>query len=245
MSRKRPSGPNTSSAVMQQRAEANDSLDDFPTPPWATRAVCRYIAERLSIDRLGELTAREPCANRGHMLRPLQEYFAEVDGSDVHDYGLGLPIRDFLFPIPLGPVDWTFMNPPFRLAEQFIDRAIDTSRRGVVVIVRSAFLEGEGRHERLFTRRPPSHVLQFVERVCMLKGRLVRYGEIDPMAEKPGTKATTATAYCVMIWLTDRKGPTIFDWLPKCRLDLEIEGDYPSPPDGLAKLHKGKIHEPL
>lgn len=30
---------NTSHAVMAQRVEAHDSLDDFPTPPWATRAL--------------------------------------------------------------------------------------------------------------------------------------------------------------------------------------------------------------
>ena len=35
---------NTSSSVMQQRSEPQDSLDDFPTPPWATRALCEYPA---------------------------------------------------------------------------------------------------------------------------------------------------------------------------------------------------------
>ena len=36
---------NRSSAVMQQRKEPHDSLDDFPTPPWATRALCEVIAK--------------------------------------------------------------------------------------------------------------------------------------------------------------------------------------------------------
>ncbi|MGH8525505.1 MAG: SAM-dependent methyltransferase, partial [Gammaproteobacteria bacterium] len=30
---------NTSHAVMAQRLEPKDSFDDFPTPPWATRAL--------------------------------------------------------------------------------------------------------------------------------------------------------------------------------------------------------------
>ena len=34
---------NTSHAVMNQRREARDSLDDFPTPPWATRALCEHV----------------------------------------------------------------------------------------------------------------------------------------------------------------------------------------------------------
>lgn len=223
---------------MQQRAEANDSLDDFPTPPWATRAICRFIAERLTSTRLGELTAREPCANRGHMLRPLQEFFAEVDASDVHDYGLGLPVADFLFPIPLRKVDWTVINPPFRLAEEFIARALDTSEKGVAVICRSAFLEGEKRYERLFAIRPPSYVLQFSERVVMLKGRLVRSGDPDPSDDNPNRKAGTATAAAALIWAHDMTATKQFDWIGPCRRELEVEGDYPAEADGLAKLHR-------
>jgi hypothetical protein len=36
---------NRSSAVMQQRSEPHDSLDDFPTPPWATRALCEFLRD--------------------------------------------------------------------------------------------------------------------------------------------------------------------------------------------------------
>jgi len=38
---------NTSHAVMAQRVEPHDSLDFFPTPPWATRALCEWIADRV------------------------------------------------------------------------------------------------------------------------------------------------------------------------------------------------------
>jgi hypothetical protein len=30
---------------MQRRHEAHDSLDDFPTPPWATRALCERLVD--------------------------------------------------------------------------------------------------------------------------------------------------------------------------------------------------------
>ena len=36
---------NTSHAVMAQRIEAADSPDDFPTPPWATRALIEHVLE--------------------------------------------------------------------------------------------------------------------------------------------------------------------------------------------------------
>lgn len=203
-------GQNTSTAVMQRRVEAHDSLDDFPTPPWATRALCEFlIGEGLS---LGEMVCREPAANRGHMVRPLAEYFASVDAFDVHDYGAGYPVRDFLFPGPLAMVDMTIMNPPFRLAEQFFARASATSAAGVAMIVRSAFLEGQGRYERLFAKNPPSFVLQFTERVVMHKGRLAPEG-------------STATAYAWLVWL-EGEAETRLRWIAPCRKRLERDADY-------------------
>ena len=208
---------NTTSAVMQQRHEARDSLDDLPTPPWATRALCEWLVNG-QLRRLDSLTCREPAANRGHMVKPLKEYFASVEASDVHDYGCGFPVRDYLFGPQPDHVDWTVTNPPFRLAEQFIERALETSRHGVAMIVRAAFLESVGRYERLFSKTPPSHVLQFTERVVMHKGRLAPEG-------------STATAYAWLVWMggTD----TRLRWIPPCRKLLERDGDYAEPVAGL------------
>jgi hypothetical protein len=204
---------NRSSAVMQQRSEPHDSLDDFPTPPWATRALCEWLRHNQS-QPLDLFTCREPAANRGHMVAPLREYFGSVEAADVHNYGAGFQVRDYLFgPVPEA-VTWTISNPPFKLAEQFIERALASSSQGVAMIVRSAFLEGVGRHERLFSVNPPSHVLQFTERVVMHKGKLA-------------PKGSTATAYCWLVWMG---GPTRFAWLPPCRKRLERASDYEARP---------------
>lgn len=208
---------NTSSAVMQQRSEAHDSLDDFPTPPWATRALLVELGRR-GINLGG--SCREPAANRGHMVRPLQEYFREVEAADVHDYGAGFPVRDYLFgPLP-DLVDWTITNPPYRLAEQFIDRMCATSRIGCAILVRSAFIEGVGRYRDLFSKKPPALMLQFVERVVMHKGKLAPDG-------------STATAYCWLVWLRDRRPetwrasmPCELGWIRPSRADLELHSDY-------------------
>ena len=198
---------NRSSAVMQQRSEPHDSLDDFPTPPWATRALC---------ERLGPITCvqsvREPAANRGHMVKPLAEYFYKVEASDIHDYGVGFPQQDYLFGPPPDRTDWTITNPPFRLAEQFIRRGLECSDH-VAVIVRSAFLEGVGRHRDMFSIHRPRLVLQFTERVVMHKGKL-------------SAKGSTATAYCWILWSNGHTGPTEFDWIPPCRKRLERAEDY-------------------
>lgn len=205
-------GQNRSSAVMQQRSEPHKSLDDFPTPPWATRALCEWIWVTFSPGPL--VTVREPAANRGHMVGPLGEYFASVQASDIHDYGVGFRVEDYLFGPAPDPVSWTITNPPFRLADQFIFRALQTSRDGVAMIVRSAFLEGIGRFQRLFSIHPPTDILQFSERVVMHKGKL-------------SAKGSTATAYCWLVWGGRAAGQdTRFHWIPPCRKRLERDGDY-------------------
>ena len=37
---------NKSHAVMSQRFESINSLDDFPTPPWATRSLFKYVLNK-------------------------------------------------------------------------------------------------------------------------------------------------------------------------------------------------------
>ena len=84
---------NTSHAVMAQRNEPKDSPDDFPTPPWATRALLEHVLDDKAA--LRDMTCLEPACRAGHMARVLKDHFREVECSDAHDYGYGLR-RDFL-----------------------------------------------------------------------------------------------------------------------------------------------------
>lgn len=208
---------NTSHAVMAQRIEPHDSLDDFPTQPWGVRALIEHVLiPELGITGRNDIAMSsvwEPACNRGHMAKALEEYFGLVIQSDVHQYGNNA-VRDFLFADPT--IDhnphWVITNPPFRLAEQFIERACSLSRVGVAMLVRTSFLEGVGRYERLFKSRPPTIVAQFVERLPMVKGRLTATG-------------STATAYCWLVWMHGRT-PRPMAWIPPCRRKLERDGDY-------------------
>lgn len=198
---------------MQQRSEKLASIDDFPTPPWAVRALCEYLRDKMG-EPLSSRTVREPAANRGYMVRALAESFRSVDASDIMDYGQGYVQRDYIWELDTdwAKVDWTITNPPFTLAQRFVERGLETSSIGVAVIVRSAFLEGIERYSSLFSVRKPALVLQHVERVPMVKGRY------DP-------NVASATAYSWVVWLKAPHGPTVFDWIPPCRKRLERESD--------------------
>jgi hypothetical protein len=206
---------NRSHAVMAQRTELKSSLDDFPTPPWATRALLEHaVSDKNS---LSSMTCLEPACGRGHMSVALADYFGEVVSYDVFDYGFGR-IADFLnTPHQDQSFDWVITNPPFKLAEDFIKRSLRIARRGVAILARTVFIESVGRYEHLFSPNPPSAFAQFVERVPMVKGRLDK-------------RASTATGYGWLIWENLKTDDTRLVWIPPCRKLLEREGDYSQTP---------------
>ncbi len=220
---------NRSPAVMQQRSEPDDSLDFFPTPPWGTRALCEYLARQWNLENQ---TVWEPACGEGDMAQPLEEFFKAVIASDVFDYGFGMVFDflltqmlkpEFLNEQPDGMVDWVISNPPFRLAEDFVKEALEHVRVGVAMLVRSAFLESIDRHEDLFMKYRPYVILQFSERLPMVKGRLDK-------------KASTATAYSWIVWtkrgLSEGSNSRCeLEWIPPCRRTLERPDDYPAHPD--------------
>ena len=153
------------------------------------------------------------------MARPLEEYFREVFATDIEDYGYPKQdaMRDFLTADQV-ECDWIITNPPFNCAEAFAQKGLKCSGRGVAMLVRTAFLESKGRYERLFSGTPPQHVLQFTERVPMLKGRLDRY-------------ASSATSYCWVVWVKPNSwNDTKLSWIAPCRNRLERDEDYDEQP---------------
>jgi len=205
---------NTSHAVMAQRTEGKQSLDDFPTPLWATRAL---IEEVIGKDHVAGKTCLEPACGRGHMAVGLGEYFGEVSASDVFEYGFGT-VADFQKAKHAEcSFDWVITNPPFRLAEDFIIRSLSIARVGVAMLVRTVFIESVGRYDRLFKPIPPAKVAQFTERVPMVKGRVDK-------------KASTATGYAWIVWDKSIRQDTALVWIPPSRKRMEREGDYVQAP---------------
>ena len=206
---------NTSHAVMSQRVEPDDSLDDFPTPPWATRALIEHVLTEHK-PLLRNLTCLEPACGAGHMAKVLKEYFREVGSWDIFNYGYG-GVRDFLtYPYEESSWDWVITNPPFNLGEEFVLKSLKIARKGVAMLARTMFLESVGRYEAIYRDMPPTKFAQFIERVPMVKGRLDK-------------KASTATAYAWFVWEKESGAMPRLMWVPPCRKSLERDGDYDLP----------------
>jgi hypothetical protein len=139
--------------------------------------------------------------------------------SDVFDYGFG-SVSNFLKVTPVVPYDWVITNPPFRLAEDFIDRSLKIARQGVAMLVRTVFIESVGRYERLFKTRPPAIFAQFTERVPMVKGRIDKKASTGKKQPSKGTRLV---------------------WIPACRKALEREGDYVQSPVWAPTTRAGNV----
>lgn len=201
---------NRSHAVMAQRVEARKSFDNFPTPPWATRALLEHV---LNDHNLSEQSCLEPACGAGHMAKVQEEYFAEVESSDIFGYGFGNKLDFCSGSYGKESFDWVITNPPFKLAENFAIEGLKVARRGVALLTRTVFIESVGRFNRLFSQTPPSIMAQFVERVPMVKGRL-------------DASASTATGYAWLIWDKRSQNTSALKWIKPCRRDLERPGDY-------------------
>lgn len=206
-----------STSVMARRREPPTSLDFFPTPPWSTRALIERVLRPRGL-KVERTCVWEPACGEGHMAAVLGETFASVIATDVFDYADGEPMRrpygwdrrlDVLDERETFPdVDWIITNPPFKTADAFARLLVPRAPVGLALLVRTAWLEGGDRYERLFRPHPPAIIAQFAERVPMTRGRW------DP-------EATTATAYAWVVWLGPEAShgfrpqrPTEFAWIP-------------------------------
>lgn len=215
---------NRSTAVRERRHEPLESVDDFPTPPWATRAIINEVLRKQGLD-FSSKTVWEPACNRGYMARPLAESFAHVATSDLVDYGWTgqQALGDFLSGRFSHPVtgervtfdapDWIITNPPFVHAAAFVRHALSIAREGVAIICRVAFLEGDERYDELYAAHRPWIVAQHVERVPMNRGN---YNPANG----------TATAYSWFVWRKDwAEDHYLGMWVPKCRKRYELQSD--------------------
>jgi hypothetical protein len=176
--------PSGWTATSNMRVEPRKGLDDFPTPPWATRALMEMVS-------LQDCSVWEPAAGRGIMADVLAEEAALVISSDISDYGNAAVDRFHNFDFLKSPinyrVDWVVTNPPFNLAVPFTLKALSVATKGVAMLARSNWIETVNRYDVLFKPHPPTFIMPFCERVPMVKG-----------CYDPG--AGTATSYSWYVW---------------------------------------------
>ena len=131
-------------------------LEAFETPRWAIEAL-------LSVELLTPSVV-EPCNGTGAISRVLAEHGYRVKAIDIVDWREHLPpsqikfVTDSVGDFLKSDIDLSgqtvFMNPPFSLACEFVDRARALGARKVVCFQRQAWRESAGRREWWSANKP-------------------------------------------------------------------------------------------
>jgi hypothetical protein len=110
----------------------------------------------------------EPAAGRGAIVNVLRAAGHEVLASDLIDYGdpTHFARRDFLLEWKLPHTcEMILTNPPFKLADEFVEHALDLCPR-VIMLLRFLFYEGTSR-TRTLEQRGLARVHLFRERLAL------------------------------------------------------------------------------
>lgn len=129
--------------------------DYYATEPKATEWLCKL--ERFD----GRIL--EPSCGEGHMSRVLEAAGYEVVSRDLVDRGYG-EVADFL---AIDNLEWDgniVTNPPYKYAQEFVEKALSIIPKGkkVAMFLKLTFLEGKARRALFRSTPPHSRLGEFV-----------------------------------------------------------------------------------
>lgn len=183
--------------------------DYYATPFKATEDLLNALLE--SGETLGNDTILEPSAGEGHIVKILKDFYPcnEITANDIayRDSRLGIEVNggvDFLTYNPHYKFDTIITNPPFALAQEFIEKALELSNHYVIMFAKIQLLEGDKRR-KMFDNSPLKYVYVFSKRVSPL-----RNGE--PTDEKGKPWASTM-CFAWFVWEKNYEGEPIIRWL--------------------------------
>ena len=177
------------SCQVQRHSLADRGNDLYETPPVAVQALLRVhdLPHNLW----------EPACGRGKIACVLADAGHRVYGTDLVHYGIFQGGIDFLMErhLPHPDIEAIITNPPFKLAEEFVEHALTLCPK-VVMLLRLAFYESQ--------RRSPILDSGWLARIYAFRKRL-------PMMHRDGwegKKANSGMAFAWFVWDKNHQGPT-------------------------------------
>ncbi len=180
--------------ITNRRVLAKEGPDFYPTPSWGTKL--------LLVNENFNGTILEPCAGNGAMAEEIVMVYGRnnVVASDLYDRGYGTGGVD-VFSITARTTNFV-TNPPFNIASEILEHALDITDEKVCLLLRLAFVESKNRYERFYRTNPPTRVWVFSERLSM-------YPEGYPV------KGGGTTCHAWFVWSKkEKQGSTELKWFP-------------------------------
>jgi hypothetical protein len=148
-------------------------------------------------------TIWECACGEGHLAKVFEAHGHEVIATDLIYRGYGEPEPlDFLTETLEDFEGDIITNPPYKYAQEFVERAIQSVKPGrkVAMFLKLQFLEGKARKE-LFKKHPPKTVYVSSSRlICAMNGDFQ-------------TITSSAVAYAWFVWEKGHLGETKIRWI--------------------------------
>jgi hypothetical protein len=167
--------------------EGRQPRDFYGTPAEVTKAL--LVSEWIQGPVL------EPACGDGAMAKVFEEAGHTVTASDIEPLGYGVK-RDFFSISQIDPETIIVTNPPFNLAEKFIEHGLSLKPKKLALVLKASYWHAKSRLE-LFERTRPAVIYPLTWRPDFLdKGR--------PTME-----------VCWTVWRRGHVGPTLYAPLRK------------------------------
>lgn len=201
-------------AGYKKNNKEREALDYYATPSEEVT----NILKTLGID-FSNCNILEPCAGGGYMLKGIEDYLNDTNQKNVNIYATDLKDRgnvssfeykygdeyDFLldnYDCGCEDIDYVIMNPPYATIEPFVIRALEIAKKGVILLGRLQFVEGQKRYETIFKETPISKIYAYVDRIACYKN-----GDFS-------LKPDSIQAYGWFYFDKEAQGkPTEFNWI--------------------------------
>ncbi len=175
--------------------------DYYATPYESTKAL-------LDVEMI-KGNVLEPCIGGGHIAEVIKEYYPEIEvfGCDLVNRGYqNTKVCDFLKESFKQEFDNIITNPPYSLAQEFLEKSMKVVKNGgkIAMFLKIQFLEGVKRKE-LFEIYPPKTVYVFSKRQNPWRNR-------NPVDEK-GKKWSSTMCFAWFVWEKSYNGETIVKWI--------------------------------
>lgn len=148
----------------------------------------------------------ECSCGQGHLANILKEKGYDVIASDLIDRGYGQGgidfLSDFLIDREKSYKGDILTNPPFKLAEKFVEKGMELLLEGnkLILFLKIQFLEGQKRKE-LFNKYPPKYVyVNSARQLCAKDGEFEKY-------------TATTQFYAWYVWEKGFIGEPIIRWI--------------------------------
>lgn len=180
--------------------------DDFyATDPEALErliGMCHgWLYDMFSIARVRGIW--ECACGSGNLAECLKKYFKYVHATDLKDRGYGIPYIDFLH-ISVSGYPIILTNPPYSLATEFIEHALEILPEGglYIALMNITYLAGQKRYQRVYSKGSLREIYVFSKRVeCYKNG------------ERPKDKCGSITNYAWYVFQKGYKGQPTLYWL--------------------------------